>query len=101
VEAYRYRNCMGSLQDLAISTGPRLDDTWAGQNLGTTEHKSQGWLPLGLQDKRLRVTLREDPLYRGRRNAVIVQEDQAEEPWSLYIGLYTIFKGFKAPPESR
>ena len=30
---------------------------------------------------------------------MMVQEDQAEEPWSLYVGLYTVVEGFKAPPE--
>ena len=30
----------------------------------------------------------------------MVQEDQAGEPWSLYVGLYTVDEGFKAPPES-
>ena len=29
---------------------------------------------------------------------VMVQEDQAEEPWSSYVGLYTVVEGFKAPP---
>ena len=29
----------------------------------------------------------------------MVQEDQAEEPWFLYVGLYTVDEGFKAPPE--
>ena len=32
---------------------------------------------------------------------VMVQEDQAEKPWSLYAGLYTVDKGFKAPPERK
>ena len=29
----------------------------------------------------------------------MVQEDQAEKPLSLYIGLYTVDENFKAPPE--
>ena len=47
------------------------------------------------------VTRREDPLYSGEEIMVMVQEDQAEEPWSLYIGLYTFVEGFKAPPERK
>ena len=31
----------------------------------------------------------------------MVQEDQAEKPWSLYVGLYTVDEGFKAPPEHK
>ena len=31
---------------------------------------------------------------------VMVQEDQAGEPWSLYTSIYTFAKGFKAPLES-
>ena len=47
------------------------------------------------------VTLRGDPLYRSEEAMVMVQEDQAEEPWSLYVGLYTVVEGFKAPPECK
>ena len=47
------------------------------------------------------VTQRGDPLYRSEETTVMVQEDQAEEPWSSYYDLYTIGEGFKAPPESR
>ena len=32
---------------------------------------------------------------------VMVQEDQAEEPWPLYVGLYTVVEGFKTPPERK
>ena len=32
---------------------------------------------------------------------VMVQEDQAKEPWSLYVGLYTVVEGFEAPPERK
>ena len=31
----------------------------------------------------------------------MVQEDQAKESWSSYVGLYTIDEGFKAPPECK
>ena len=31
----------------------------------------------------------------------MVQEDQAEKPWSLYVGLYTVNEGFKAPPKRK
>ena len=31
----------------------------------------------------------------------MVQEDQAEELWSPYAGLYTVVEGFKAPPERK
>ena len=47
------------------------------------------------------VTQRGDPLYRSEETTVMVQEDQAEEPWSLYVGLYTAVEGFKAPPERK
>ena len=47
------------------------------------------------------VTQRGDPLYGDEETMVMVQEDQAEEPWSLYVGLYTVVKGFKAPPECK
>ena len=47
------------------------------------------------------VTLRGDPLYRSEEAVVMVQEDQAEKPWSLYVGLYTVVEGFKAPPECK
>ena len=30
---------------------------------------------------------------------VMVQEDQAKEPWPLYLGLYTVVEGFQAPPK--
>ena len=36
------------------------------------------------------------PLYRMKM--VMVQEDQAEGLGLLYYGLYTIVKGFQAPP---
>ena len=63
-------------------------------------HELQGRRPLELQDKRHKVTLRENPcIERGRM--VMVQEDQAEELWSLYVGLYTVVEGFKAPPERK
>ena len=45
------------------------------------------------------VTRRGDPLYRSFETMVMVQEDQAGEPWSSYYNLYTIDEGFKAPPE--
>ena len=47
------------------------------------------------------VTQREDPLYRSGETMVMVQEDQAEEPWSLYVGLYPVVEGFEAPPERK
>ena len=75
------------------------------QHLGRTEpeyelntsHKGDDHLDCKTDDSM--VTLRDDPLYRGRRTMVMVQEDQAEEPWSLYVGLYTVDEGFKAPPK--
>ena len=38
------------------------------------------------------------PLYRAK--TVMVQGDQAEELGLLYEGLYTVDKGFQAPPYS-
>ena len=77
------------------------------QHLGRTEpeygtHKSQGFGSLWTA----RLTTRgshegRDPLYRSEETMVMVQEDQAEEPWSLYVGLYTVVEGFKAPPERK
>ena len=32
------------------------------------------------------------------RNRVVIQKDQAEEPWSTTHGLYTSEEGFEAPP---
>ena len=46
------------------------------------------------------VTQRGDPLYRSEEMMVMIQEDQAGEPWSFYYDLYTVDEGFKAPPES-
>ncbi len=31
---------------------------------------------------------------------VTIQKDQAREPWSTTMGLYTSEEGFEAPPES-
>ena len=63
-------------------------------------HKLQGRLPLELQDKRHEVTLRANPCIE-RREVVMIQEDQAKELWSLYVGLYTVVEGFEAPPECK
>ena len=86
-----------SLLALMRSTRLQSDSTWAGQNLIRVIHELQGNRPLELQDKRHEVTLRANPcIERGR--LVMIQEDQAEEPWSSYVGLYTVAEGFKAPP---
>ena len=82
------------------STRLQSDSTWAGRNLIRGERKLQGRRPLELQDKRHEVTLRANPCIE-RGELVMVQEDQAKEPWSLYIGLYTVVEGFKAPPECK
>ena len=89
------------MRDLAISTGLYLDSTWAGQNLSTryTSHKA-GFL-VDCKTNGTMVTRREGPLYRSEETMVMFQEDQAEEPWSVYIGLYTVVEGFKAPPECK
>ena len=77
------------------------------QHLGRTEpeyeiHKSQGiWFLVDCKTNDTMVTRREDPLYRSKETMVMVQEDQAEEPWSSYVGLYTVVEGFKAPPECK
>ena len=63
-------------------------------------HKLQEGRPLELQDKRHEVTLRANPCIE-REEMVMVQEDQAKEPWSSYVGLYTVVEGFKAPPECK
>ena len=39
-----------------------------------------------------------EPLYRVEEEVVMVQEDQAREPWSPDVDLYTVDEGFKAPP---
>ena len=31
----------------------------------------------------------------------MVQEDQAREPWSLFVNLYTLEDSFKAPHETQ
>ena len=85
---------------LTSSTRLRSDSTWAGQNLIWMIYELQGRCPLELQDERREVTLRADPCIE-RRGTVMVQEDQAREPWSLYVGLYTVVEGFKAPPECK
>ena len=77
------------------------------QHLGRTEpgyeiHKSQGlWFLVDCKTNDTMVTQREDPLYRSEEVTVMIQEDQAEEPWSSYVGLYTVVEGFKAPPERK
>ena len=92
----------GSLWDLTISTGLCFDSTWAGQNLYTSntwmEHKLQGIGTTWTARLTTQSHTKGEPLYRREEKMVMVQEDQAREPWSLYIGLYTVVKGFKAPP---
>ena len=90
---------VGSLQDLAISTGLHFNSTWAGQNLNTSwtqvTRVEATWTARQMTQGH---TKGGDPLYRGE-TTVMIQEDQAGEPWSLYKGLYTVDEGFKAPPE--
>src|ERR1700761_647581 len=73
------------------------------QHLGRTEpgykldtsHKGSGHLDCKINDARShegRISCRE------KGTMVMVQEDQAREPWSLCVGLYTVDEGFKAPP---
>ena len=92
---------MGSIRDLAISTGLRLDSTWAGQNLSMNTQVTRAWFLVDCKTNDTKVTRRGNPLYRSGKTMVMVQEDQAEEPWSLYVGLYTVVEGFKAPPECK
>ena len=92
---------MGSILDLAISTGLRLDSTWAGRNLSISAQVTRAWFLVDCKTNDTMVTQRGDPLYRSEETMVMVQEDQAEEPWSLYVGLYTVVEGFKAPPERK
>ncbi len=35
---------------------------------------------------------------RASENRVVIQKDQAEEPWSTTSGLYTGEEGFEVPP---
>ena len=91
---------MGSRLTLIGSTRLQSDSTWAGQILILVVHELQGRRPLELLDKRHEVTLRANPCIE-RERTVMVQEDQAKEPWSLYVGLYTVVEGFKAPPKRK
>ena len=74
---------VGSMWDLAISTGLRLDSTWAGQNLSISAQVTRSWFLVDCKTNDTMVTQRGDPLYRSEEAMVMVQEDQAEEPWSL------------------
>src|ERR1700761_6813004 len=56
---------VGSLQDLARSTGLRLYSTWAGWSLDTIYTSHKGLVPCRLQDRRLKVTLRTNPCIEG------------------------------------
>ena len=77
------------------------------QHLGRTEPGLRGtrvtraWFLVDCKTDDTMVTLRGGPLYRSEETMMMVQEDQAEEPWSLYVGLYTVVEGFKAPPECK
>ena len=53
---------------------------------GYTSHKTTQ--VQGLQDERRKVTLREQ-IPSIEETMVMVQEDQARESWSSYVGLYT------------
>ena len=77
---------MGSLRDLAEFHRAPPISTWAGQNLGSTSLKTTQ--VQGLQERQLKVTLREG-FPSIEETMVMVQEDQAGEPWSSYVGLYT------------
>ena len=69
---------------------------------GTWIHNTQvtrTWFLVDCKTNDTMVTRRGDPLYRSDETMVMVQEDQAGEPWSSYYSLYTIDEGFKAPPE--
>ena len=87
--------------DLAISTGLCLDSTWAGQNLTRDIQVTRAWFLVDRKTNDTMVTLRGNPSYRSDETTVMVQEDQAKEPWSLYVGLYTVVEGFEAPPECK
>ena len=54
----------------------------------------------GLQDERRKVTLREQ-IPSIEETMVMVQEDQAGEPWSSYVGLYTEEVALKPPMKLR
>ena len=53
---------------------------------GYTSHKTTQ--VQGLQEQQHEVTLREE-IPSTDDKMVMVQEDQAREPWSSYVGLYT------------
>ena len=62
---------------------------------------TRSWFLVDCKTNDTTVTRRGDPLYRSEETMVMVQEDQAEEPWPLYVGLYTVVEGFKTPPERK
>ena len=92
---------MGSILDLAISTGLCLDSTWAGQNLIRETQVTRVRFLVDCKTDDTMVTQRGDPLYRSEETMVMVQEDQAGVLRSSYYDLYTVDEGFKAPPECR
>ena len=77
-------------------TTPGQDRTWV-----RSTQVTRAWFLVDCKTNDAMVTLRGDPLYRSRETTVMVQEDQAKELWSLYVGLYTVVEGFKAPPERK
>ena len=65
-----------------------------------TKPQDPDWILLGTtRDEREREREREAHL-GFREQMVIVQEDQAGEPWSSTCATYTNTRSFKAPPES-
>src|ERR1700761_3627277 len=91
---------VGLLWDSAISTGLRLDSTWAGQNLNTRWTQVTRATTTWTARQTTGSHTKGGTLVWKEAKTVMVQEDQAGELWSSHYVLYTIDEGFKAPPES-
>ena len=77
---------MGSLRDLAKFHRASLYKHLGRTEPGYTSHKTTQ--VQGLQEQQHKVTLR-DGIPSIEERMVMVQEDQAREPWSLHASLYT------------
>ena len=89
---------MGSLQDLADIHRASPLEHLGKTEYGYTSHKTTQ--VQGLQDEQHKVTLR-DRIPSIDEKTVMVQEDQAREPWSSYNMLYTREVALKLPMKLR